>query len=101
MPLFATTALTGPNGEQINPDQRIPAGWAVDDPFVVECIEHGFIVSRDEDQPMPLPATAPSVGLPTDSSERKGARADVPPAVDPYSVPVEVGGVGTQTREDS
>lgn len=100
MPLFATTALTGPNGEQIIPDQRIPASWPVDDPFVVECIQLGFIENRDDEGTTPLPATGPVVPVPADATgpERRGNR---PPAADPYDVPIEVGGIATQAHTDS
>ena len=106
MTLFATTALTGPNGEQISPEQRIPDSWALDDPFVVECLTLGFIENREQEQPSPLGATAPTAPtLPgARGPEQRGNR---PPSVNPYDAPAEVGGVidvgGTadQTHEGS
>ena len=62
MPLYATTAITGPNGEQVDRDMKIPAGWDLASEFVTEGIAAGWLVNRDDpDEVSPLPATPPVV----------------------------------------
>lgn len=58
MPLYATTPITGPSGEQVDRDTPIPASWPLDSDFVVEGLAHGWLEERD-DAPTPLlPATS-------------------------------------------
>lgn len=79
MTLYAKTAITGPNGEQVDRDMPIPAAWPVDGEFVREGIEHGWIVNRDDTPPVaPLPATPP------------------PAAAEAEPTPVSVGGRGNR-----